>query len=225
MGHGPRDVAEPDGALHLGREVVRLRGPALLARLLDEPLPLRVLAEEEVEAGLEELLGAGARVGVGERIPRRVELLEKPAGDVEVEPPEVGAERLDAVVARLAGRWGVRRSARRVGIEVFCRPTSRLVRRGLLRRRASELRPGAPRPRPPDAPASRPGDLATRPDLAAARTAVTTSRRGAASTGFISATTSIASRFERWKNRGSTSSRFSGVITFASSTTLETAME
>ena len=72
-------VAEPDGALHLGREVVRLRGPALLARLLDEPLPLRVPGKDEIEPDLEELLGAGARVRVGERIARRVDLLEKPA--------------------------------------------------------------------------------------------------------------------------------------------------
>ena len=89
-------VAEPDGALHLGREGGRLRGPALLARLLDEPLPLRVLAEEEVETGLEELLGAGGRVRVGECVPRRVELVEEASGDVEVEPPEVGTERFDA---------------------------------------------------------------------------------------------------------------------------------
>ena len=51
-------------------------------------------------------------------------------------------------------------------------------------------------------------------------TAVTTSRTGARSTGFSSATTSRASSFDRWKKRGSISSRFSGVSTFASSGTL-----
>jgi len=55
---------------------------------------------------------------------------------------------------------------------------------------------------------------------AGARTTVTTSRRGGASSGRISAATSAASRFERWKNRGRTSSKFSGVATFESSKTV-----
>jgi hypothetical protein len=52
------------------------------------------------------------------------------------------------------------------------------------------------------------------------RTAVTTSRCGAASAGRSSAETAFASVLESWKNRGSTSPLFSGVMTFASSTTL-----
>ena len=53
-----------------------------------------------------------------------------------------------------------------------------------------------------------------------ARTAVMTSRCGAASSGRNAAETAFAPDFDRWKNRGRTSSRFSGVRTFASSTTL-----
>jgi hypothetical protein len=45
---------------------------------------------------------------------------------------------------------------------------------------------------------------------------VTTSRFGGAASGRSCAVTSMASRFDRWKKRGSTSSRFSGVRTFAS---------
>jgi hypothetical protein len=60
-----------------------------------------------------------------------------------------------------------------------------------------------------------------RPGVAdAAGSAVTTLRSGGAETGWSSATTSFASRREVPKNRGSTSARFSGVITFASSVTV-----
>src|SRR6266508_573277 len=55
---------------------------------------------------------------------------------------------------------------------------------------------------------------------AVGRTAVTTARCGAASAGRSAAATAFAPDLERWKNRGRTSSRFSGVRTFASSTTL-----
>ena len=54
------------------------------------------------------------------------------------------------------------------------------------------------------------------------RTAVTTWRCGAASSGWSAAETAFASRFDSRKNLGSTSSRFSGVSTFDSSTTLVT---
>ncbi|HET8734345.1 MAG TPA: hypothetical protein VFM45_11315 [Anaeromyxobacteraceae bacterium] len=49
---------------------------------------------------------------------------------------------------------------------------------------------------------------------------VTTVLVGACSTGWISATTCFASWRDRWKNLGSTSPRFSSVITLASSMTL-----
>jgi hypothetical protein len=49
---------------------------------------------------------------------------------------------------------------------------------------------------------------------------VTTSRCGAASAGRSSAATALAARFDAWKKRATTSPRFSGVMTFASSTTL-----
>ncbi|HEX9051582.1 MAG TPA: hypothetical protein VF841_13705, partial [Anaeromyxobacter sp.] len=54
-----------------------------------------------------------------------------------------------------------------------------------------------------------------------ARSVVTTSRRGGASSGRSSAATAFASRFERWKNLGSTSSWVSGVRTFESSPMVE----
>ena len=47
-----------------------------------------------------------------------------------------------------------------------------------------------------------------------------TSRCGITSAGRISTASSLASRFDRKKNRGRTSVRFSGVITRARSTTL-----
>jgi hypothetical protein len=50
---------------------------------------------------------------------------------------------------------------------------------------------------------------------------ITTSRLGITAAGRISIATSFASRFDRWKNLGITSARFSGDITRASSTTLE----
>ncbi len=51
-------------------------------------------------------------------------------------------------------------------------------------------------------------------------TVVTTVRFGGASAGRSAAETSFASRFDVWKKRGMTSPRFSGVMTFASSTRL-----
>jgi hypothetical protein len=51
-------------------------------------------------------------------------------------------------------------------------------------------------------------------------TSVTTVLRGTTSRGAISAATCFASARERWKKRGSTSARFSTVITRASSTTV-----
>jgi hypothetical protein len=53
------------------------------------------------------------------------------------------------------------------------------------------------------------------------RSVVTSVRSGGAGAGRSSATTSFASRFEVPKNRGTTSARLSGVMTFESSTTLE----
>ena len=49
---------------------------------------------------------------------------------------------------------------------------------------------------------------------------MTTVLVGTTSAGMISAATCFASCFEQWKNLGSTSARFSSVITFASWTML-----
>jgi len=51
--------------------------------------------------------------------------------------------------------------------------------------------------------------------------AVTTARWGTTSRGASSAATAFASCLEAWKNLGRSSTRFSGVRTFASSQTLE----
>jgi hypothetical protein len=53
-------------------------------------------------------------------------------------------------------------------------------------------------------------------DCAPDRAEVTTSRRGTAVAGAISAATTFASCLETWKKRGSTSARFSGVMAFES---------
>jgi hypothetical protein len=69
----------------------------LVPRLLDEPLSLRVLVEDEVEAALEDLGGGRAGAGVRERVLRGLELLEQPAGDGDVQARELRVERLDLV--------------------------------------------------------------------------------------------------------------------------------
>jgi hypothetical protein len=84
-----------------------LRRRRLTPRLLDEPPPLRVPLEEEVEPGLEDLLGAPAGVRVGERGASGLELLEEAAGDGDVQPAQFGGERHDLV--RRAARRGGRR--------------------------------------------------------------------------------------------------------------------
>jgi hypothetical protein len=58
-------------------------------------------------------------------------------------------------------------------------------------------------------------------EAAAERTGTITVRAGGRSSGISSATSSRASSLDRWKNRGSTSVRFSGVRTFATSKMVE----
>jgi hypothetical protein len=70
-------VALPHRPLHLGGDVVRLRGPALAARLLDEPPPLRVTVEDELEPFLQDVRHARARAHMRERSTRRLQLLEE----------------------------------------------------------------------------------------------------------------------------------------------------
>jgi hypothetical protein len=60
-----------------------------------------VALEEQVEAHLQHLFRGGTRVGVGERVPRRVELLEEPVRHRDVEAPQLGGERDGLVGARL----------------------------------------------------------------------------------------------------------------------------
>src|SRR6266542_3517883 len=60
-------VPLPHRPLDVGGDVVRLRRRWLAPWLLDEPLPLGVALEEEVESGLQDLTLAGAGMRVGER--------------------------------------------------------------------------------------------------------------------------------------------------------------
>jgi len=100
-------VAEHHGSLHVRRDGVALRGRRRLPGRLDEPFPLRAPREEEVEPGLEDVLHARARPGVGQSIPRGVELPEEEPGDGHVEAAQVGRER-HGLVPLLRGamlRW------------------------------------------------------------------------------------------------------------------------
>jgi hypothetical protein len=84
----------------------------LLPRLLDEPLALRVLGEDEVEAALEDVRGGRAWAGMRERVLRGVELLEQPAGDRDVQAGELRVERLDLVARGLGRRLAPERERR-----------------------------------------------------------------------------------------------------------------
>jgi hypothetical protein len=57
-------VANPDLPLHVGRDVLRVRRRRLAPRLLHETLPLRVLSEDEIQTGVEDLLAGGAGASV-----------------------------------------------------------------------------------------------------------------------------------------------------------------
>jgi hypothetical protein len=89
----------PARPLHLRRDVPRPLGRAWRCRpgLLHEPLLPVVLREEEVEGGLEHRLGVGARVAMRERVARSRELREEALRDGDVEPAQVGGERLGLV--------------------------------------------------------------------------------------------------------------------------------
>jgi hypothetical protein len=58
-----------------------------------------VSGEEEVQADLEDLLGAGSGVGMGERGASVLQLCQEAAGDGDVEAAQLGGEGLGAVAA------------------------------------------------------------------------------------------------------------------------------
>jgi hypothetical protein len=87
-------VPLPDGAADVGGDVAGarlvsgrgrvlggglLRGGRLRSSVLHEPAPLRRAVEEEVEAGLEDLLLGRPGMRVGERVAGRVELAQEVA--------------------------------------------------------------------------------------------------------------------------------------------------
>jgi hypothetical protein len=109
-------VPLPHLALHVGRDAVRGRGRRLPPRLLDEPLPLRVLREDEVEAGFEDLFVGRVRARVRKRIARRRELLQELPGDGEMKASQRRGERLHGGRAILGRRT-------RVGIDQVGQPT------------------------------------------------------------------------------------------------------
>src|SRR5512133_581295 len=105
-------VPLPDRPPHVRWDVAGVRRRTRrLQRLLHEPLPLRGPVEEQVEAGLEDLLHPGARVGVREGVACGLELLQEPARHGDVHPGLRRRERLD----RLTGaRWSRGGGARRL---------------------------------------------------------------------------------------------------------------
>jgi hypothetical protein len=85
----PAAIALPHLPPDVRRDVLRLRRPELRLRVLDEPLPLRRLGEEQVEPGLEDVLDGRARPG---RL-RLLELLRELGADGDVQPALLGGER------------------------------------------------------------------------------------------------------------------------------------
>jgi hypothetical protein len=118
----------------------------LVPRLLDEPLSLRVLVEDEVEAALEDLGGGRAGAGVRERVLRGLELLEQPAGDGDVQARELRVERLD-LVARGPAEARTRTGAATSSGEVTRTRTGVATSPGEIERRADH-RPFRPQPHP-----------------------------------------------------------------------------
>jgi hypothetical protein len=81
------------------------------AAALGDPRPnltwRTVSLEEEVEARLQDLLRAPVRMAVRERCPGRLELLQEPLRHGDVEPAQLGRERLRAVALRGRSRSGL----------------------------------------------------------------------------------------------------------------------
>ncbi len=126
-------VAHPDRTLHVVRHVVRLRGREILR---DEPLPLGVLSEHEIQR-FEDLLRRRPRAGIGERGPHRFELSQEPTGDRHV---EAGQLRSDRHGRHLAGRVAGGRAAG------WIRQTA-LVQPDEPRARPAPAKPGTSPPR------------------------------------------------------------------------------
>jgi len=82
-------------------------------RLLDFPSPLGLLRQQEVERGLDDLLGRGARLGVSLTLSRGVELVDELLRNGHMEALQIGGERLEG---RSVFR---RRRRRRCGGEAF----------------------------------------------------------------------------------------------------------
>jgi hypothetical protein len=118
----------------------------LVPRLLDEPLSLRELVEDEVEAALEDLGGGRAGAGVRERVLRGLELLEQPAGDGDVQARELRVERLD-LVARGPAEARTRTGAATSSGEVTRTRTGVATSPGEVERRADH-RPFRRQPHP-----------------------------------------------------------------------------
>jgi hypothetical protein len=74
------------------------RTPAL-PRLRPDAAALPVPLDDEVQPQLEDLVVAGARVRVRERVARGGELLKEPSRDRDVDPGQLGGEWLDVRAA------------------------------------------------------------------------------------------------------------------------------
>lgn len=81
----------------------------------DEPLPLGVPFQQEVEPDFQDLLGARAGLGVGERAAGRLELAQEAVRHRDVEAPQVGGERVGGVTRWRRQDFGSRYGPKGVG--------------------------------------------------------------------------------------------------------------
>jgi hypothetical protein len=97
------DVADAGlSASALGRRTL-FRCRCLLARVLHEPTPLRRALEEEIEAGLDDLVAGCAGVRMRKGVARGLELLEEPARHRHVDARQLRVERFDRHRRRSGG--------------------------------------------------------------------------------------------------------------------------
>ena len=102
----PAVVPPPDCAAHRGGNVVRSRRARIGLRFRHLAPPPRLLLEEQVERGLEDLTGRGFRLRVGLAGPGAVQLGDELLRDGDVDPAELEGERLGHERLLRGGRSG-----------------------------------------------------------------------------------------------------------------------
>jgi hypothetical protein len=88
-------VALPHPPLHVGGDAFRCRAPRIRLRRGADAAPPAVALDDEVEPRLDHGLHARHGMGVGQGVPRHLDLREKPLRDGDVETSEFGVERDD----------------------------------------------------------------------------------------------------------------------------------